>query len=38
VSEAIYESGKAGQLVRVADVLSGKVNAWQRDVDRMWKL
>jgi predicted dehydrogenase len=38
VSEAIYESAKAGQVVKVADVLSGKVNAWQRDVDRMWKL
>jgi predicted dehydrogenase len=38
VSEAIYESSKAGQVVKVADVLSGKVNAWQRDVDRMWKL
>lgn len=38
VSEAIYESGKAGQVIKVADVLSGKVSAWQRDVDRMWKL
>ena len=38
VSEAIYESGKSGQVVKVADVLSGKVNAWQRDVDRAWKL
>jgi predicted dehydrogenase len=38
VSEAIYESGLSEQVVKVADVLSGKVNAWQRDVDRMWKL
>ena len=38
VSEAIYESGKSGQVVKVADVLRGKVNAYQRDLDRHWKL
>lgn len=38
VSEAIYESGKSGQVVKVADVLKGKVNAYQRDLDRYWKL
>ena len=38
VSEAIYESAKSGQVVKVADVLSGKANANQRDVDRYWKL
>ncbi|MDA0710573.1 MAG: Gfo/Idh/MocA family oxidoreductase [bacterium] len=38
VSEAIYESGKSGQVVKVSDVISGKVNAYQKDVDRMWKL
>ena len=38
VSEAIYESGKSGQVVKVADVISGKVNAYQRDVDQMWGL
>ena len=38
VSEAIYESGKSGQVVKVRDVISGKVNAYQKDVDRMWKL
>ncbi|MBT4140850.1 MAG: hypothetical protein HOE48_23260, partial [Candidatus Latescibacteria bacterium] len=38
VSEAIYESGKSGQVVKVKDVISGKVNAYQKDVDRMWKL
>ncbi len=38
VSEAVYESGKCGQVVKVKDVLSGKVNAYQKDVDRMWKL
>jgi len=25
-------------VVKVKDVLSGKVNAYQKDVDRMWKL
>ena len=38
VSEAIYESGVSGQVVKVADVLSGKVSAYQRDVDKYWKL
>lgn len=38
VSEAIYESGTSGQVVKVADVISGKVDAYQRDVDQMWGL
>jgi predicted dehydrogenase len=38
VSEAVYESGKSGQVVKVSDVVSGKVNAYQKDVDRYWKL
>lgn len=38
VSEAIYESGKTGDVVKIKDVISGKVNAYQKDVDRMWKL
>ena len=38
VSEAIYESGRSGQVVKVADVLKGKIDAYQRDIDRMWKL
>jgi predicted dehydrogenase len=38
VSEAVYESGKTGQVVKVADVLNGKCDAYQRDVDRYWKL
>lgn len=38
ISEAIYESGKSGQVVVVADVLKGKIDAYQRDVDRAWKL
>ncbi len=38
VSEAIYESGRSGQVVKVADVLSGKADAYQRDLDRYWRL
>ena len=38
VCEALYESGKTRQVVRLADVLSGKANSYQRDVDRYWKL
>lgn len=38
VSEAIYESGKSGEVVKIKDVISGKVNAYQRDLDRYWKL
>ena len=38
VSEAVYESGKCGQVVKVSDVLKGKVDAYQRDVDKAWKL
>jgi predicted dehydrogenase len=38
ISEAIYESGKSKQVVKIADVLSGKVNGYQRDVDRSWNL
>ena len=38
ISEAIYESGKSGEVVKVADVIRGKANAYQRDLDRYWKL
>ena len=38
VSEAIYESGKTGKVVKVADVVSGKAREYQKDIDRMWKL
>ena len=38
VSEALYESGKSGEIVKVNDVFSGKVNAYQRDIDDYWKL
>ena len=38
VSAAVYESGKSRQVVKVSDVVSGKVNAYQKDLDRYWKL
>ena len=38
VSEAIYESGKSGQVVKVGDVISGEVCAYQEDIDQMWGL
>ncbi|HCR19065.1 MAG TPA: hypothetical protein DIU35_16425 [Candidatus Latescibacteria bacterium] len=38
VCEALYESGKTKQVVKLSDVLKGTVNAYQRDVDRYWKL
>ena len=38
VSEAIYESGKVKQVVKVADVLKGKADAYQRDLNKYWKL
>lgn len=38
VSEAIYESGQSGQVVQVADVLAGKIDAYQRDIDQAWGL
>ncbi|HEX6971557.1 MAG TPA: Gfo/Idh/MocA family oxidoreductase, partial [Limnochordia bacterium] len=38
VAEAIYESAHRGQAVRVADVLSGAIDDFQRDIDRHWGL
>ena len=38
VSEALYESGTSGEVVKVNDVIKGKVNAYQRDIDDYWKL
>jgi predicted dehydrogenase len=37
-SIAIYESGATGEVVTIADVLDGKVNAYQRDIDEHWGL
>jgi predicted dehydrogenase len=33
---AVYESGYSGQAVAVADVLSGKVHAYQDEIDARW--
>jgi predicted dehydrogenase len=33
---AVYESGYSGQAVQVADVLSGKVHAYQDEIDARW--
>lgn len=38
VSIALYESGKSREVVKVNDVISGKINAYQRDIDEYWKL
>lgn len=38
IAETIYESAAAGQLVRYADVLSGKIDAYQRPIDAHWGL
>jgi predicted dehydrogenase len=38
IAEAIYESAAAGQVVKMADVLSGKVRSYQREIDERWQL
>ena len=38
VGEALYESGNSGEVVKVNDVLSGKISAYQSDIDDYWKL
>jgi predicted dehydrogenase len=38
IAETIYESAHCGQAVRYADVLSGKVDAYQREIDQKWGL
>jgi predicted dehydrogenase len=38
VAEAIYESDAANRAVAVADVLEGRVDAYQRLIDEHWKL
>jgi predicted dehydrogenase len=38
IAETIYESSVAGQVVRYADVLGGKVDAYQRPIDQHWGL
>ena len=36
--EACYESATAGKPVKFADVLAGKIDAYQRPIDAFWKL
>jgi predicted dehydrogenase len=38
IAETIYESAHCGQVVRYADVLDGKVDAYQREIDQKWGL
>jgi UDP-N-acetyl-2-amino-2-deoxyglucuronate dehydrogenase len=38
IAEAIYESGTTGQVVRMADVLSGQASSYQREIDERWGL
>jgi predicted dehydrogenase len=38
IAEAIYESGVTGQLVQMADVLSGQARSYQREIDERWGL
>ena len=36
--EACYESATAGKAVRFADVLQGKINAYQKPIDDYWEI
>mgnify|MGYP005836538403 CR=1 FL=1 len=38
VAMAMYESNLSGDWVKVADVESGKVNAYQKPIDEYWKI
>ena len=38
ISIAIYESGYSGEVVTIADVLDGKVNGYQQEIDEHWGL
>jgi predicted dehydrogenase len=38
IAEAIYESGSTGQVVKMADVLSGQAGSYQREIDERWGL
>ncbi len=38
ICNAIYESAYCGQAVKVDDVISGKIGAYQEDINRHWKL
>ena len=38
ICEAIYESAYCGQAVKVYDVISGKIGAYQEDINKHWNL
>jgi predicted dehydrogenase len=38
IAEAIYESAAVGQVVKMADVLSGQARNYQREIDERWQL
>lgn len=38
ICEAVYESDACGQAVRMEDVISGRWNAFQRDIDKRWNI
>ncbi|HIE52183.1 MAG TPA: Gfo/Idh/MocA family oxidoreductase [Armatimonadetes bacterium] len=38
IGEAIYESAYCGQAVKVADVISGQVEGYQREINERWGL
>jgi len=38
IAEAIYESATTGQVVKMADVLSGQARSYQREIDERWGL
>ncbi len=38
VCYALYESALAGKWIKVADVMSGKINAYQKPIDKFWKI
>jgi predicted dehydrogenase len=38
ICDAIYESSYCGQAVNLDDVISGKIEAYQRDINEHWGL
>jgi predicted dehydrogenase len=38
ICDAIYESAYCGQAVKVDDVISGKIGAYQKDINKHWGL
>ena len=38
IAIAIYESAWSGEAVSIADVLDGKINGYQKEIDERWGL